>query len=190
MAIENRKNIMNFSEMRVEKLVDYLTTTHHESVKSAISRFNVYLKTIIKVDSNIHPEVNKISALINELTALMDVHMTKEEHILFPYISSLSKNQGSLSFEEKHLAENPINKIKLEHSKMTMILENIRKVSNNYLPSVNSSPALKLCYAQLFDFEQDIHRHIFLEEKILFPKVMEMENRNKNETKKSKEESI
>jgi regulator of cell morphogenesis and NO signaling len=66
-------------------------------------------------------------------------------------------------------------------------LENIRVVSNNYLPSVNSSPALKLCYAQLFDFEQDLHRHIFLEEKILFPKVLEIENRNNELVRKTDE---
>jgi regulator of cell morphogenesis and NO signaling len=187
MAGSTNKNTINFSEMRIDKLVDYLSNTHHSNVKSAISRFNVYLKTIIKVDSSVHPEVKKISSLLNELTTLVEQHLAMEEHLLFPYISKLVKSQGLLSDSESHLAENPVRKIKQEHSRMRALLENIRDVSNNYLPSVNSSPALKLCYAQLFDFEQDLHRHIFLEEKILFPKVIEIENRNNELVRKTDE---
>jgi regulator of cell morphogenesis and NO signaling len=183
MGSEKSNNSINFSEMRIDKLVDYLSNTHDVSVKSAISRFNVYLKTIIKVDSDLHPEVKQISLLIHELITLIDQHLIMEEHLLFPYVAALVKNQGLMSGSKENLAENPIKKIKTEHSRATEILALIRKVSNNYLPAVNSSPALKLCYAQLFDFEQDIHRHIFLEEKILFPKLLEMEKRNIDQSK-------
>jgi regulator of cell morphogenesis and NO signaling len=171
---------VNFSEMRLDKLVDYLSNTHHPYVKSAISRFKIYLKTIIKIDKEKHPEVQQISLLIGELTALMDQHLTMEEHLLFPYIDALVKKQGIWVGSSTPLSENPVKKIKAEHSRIIEILEKIREISNNYLPAVNSSPALKLCYAQLFDFEQDIHRHIFLEEKILFPKLLQMEKRNMN----------
>jgi regulator of cell morphogenesis and NO signaling len=178
MADTKNRSLMNFNEMHIDKLVDYLENTHHLSIKSAISRFNIYIKTIIKIDSEKHPEVKKISLLIKELTILMEQHLTMEEHLLFPYVWTLSKNQGLIQVSEISLLENPIKKIKAEHSKILEILEQIRKISNDYLPAVNSSPALKLCYAQLFDFEQDIHRHVFLEEKILFPKLLEMEKRN------------
>jgi regulator of cell morphogenesis and NO signaling len=184
MGSSNDKNTINYSEMRVDKLVEYLSTTHHSSIKCAISRFNVYLKTIIKVDRPIHPEVHKISILIQELANLMETHLALEEHLLFPYITNLSKNIELLGTKDAHLSENPIKKIKQEHLSMRSLLENIRKISNNFLPSVNSSPALKLCYAQLFDFEQDVHKHIFLEEKILFPKLTNMENRIKDQTQK------
>jgi regulator of cell morphogenesis and NO signaling len=178
MSRVKREAKINFSEMRIDKLVDYLSNTHDVSVKSAISRFNIYLKTIAKVDSTLHPEVKKISLLIHELTELTEQHLSMEEHLLFPYASTLFKTNGMRVSSDLHLTESPLKRIKTEHSRMTSILEEIRAASNNYFPAVNSSPALKLCYAQLFDFEQDIHRHIFLEEKILFPKLTEMERRN------------
>lgn len=177
------KSTINFNEMKIDKLVDYLSDTQHSYLKNAILRFSVYMKTILKVDSTIHPEVNKISSLISELTELVEQHLIMEEHLLFPYIRDLAKKNGLSSHVEKNLADNPVKKIKLGHSKIISILENIRGLSNNYLPAVNSSPALKLCYAQLFDFEQDIHRHVFLEEKILFPKLKELEQRNYDQKK-------
>lgn len=176
-------NRIDITAMSVDKLVNYLADTLQPNIKSAISRFNVYIKTIIKVDSDIHPEVKKISILLQELTNQMDQHLAMEEHLLFPYVEVLSKNQGIMSSMQTNLSEIPFKRIKEEHSKIINNLENIRKISNNYLPSVNSSPALKLCYAQLFDFEQDIHRHIFLEEKILFPKLLEIEKRDNSQKK-------
>jgi regulator of cell morphogenesis and NO signaling len=184
MGSSKGKNTINFNEMGLDKLLHYLSDTHDSIIKGAVSRFKVYIKTITKVDGDIHPEVKKISVLIQELTALIEQHLILEEHLLFPYIETMIKTNGALPQLEPNLSENPLKKIKAEHNKIITILKKIRIISNDYLPGVNSSPALKLCYAQLFDFEQDIHRHIFLEEKILFPKLVEIEKRN-NTTKET-----
>jgi regulator of cell morphogenesis and NO signaling len=186
MRDQKHSKTLNLTEMKLEKLINYISNNHHPNVKSSLSRFNLYMKTIIKVDTPMHPEVEKISMLIKDLTSLMDQHLIMEENLLFPYIKALSDNKKLFLFCKDHLSESPLKKIKIEHMQILTILAKIRQLSNNFLPSVNSSPSLKLCYAQLFDFEQDIHRHVFLEEKILFPKLSKLELRNSKQIKDSK----
>jgi regulator of cell morphogenesis and NO signaling len=176
-----RKTIeaINFNEMRPDILADYIVNTHHLNIKKALQKFEVQLKTILKIDSEKHPQVIEVDELMRLLKSLMEQHLVMEERFLFPYIRKLFE---SASGNQRKLLENPINKLKLEHLKAQALLKSIRRISGNYTPPPQASPALKLCYAQLFDFEQDIQKHIFLEEGILFPKLLQLEkqfiNRN------------
>lgn len=171
---------VNFNEMKVDKLVDYVINTHHSFIKEALNTFDVHLKTVVKIDMKNHPEIKPINILMFELKFLLEQHLNMEEHILFPYINGIIKNQKYNALLTEKLIENPIHKITKEHDEVEFLLKKIRNLSNNYRPPVDSSPSLKLCYAQLFDLEQDIHKHIFLEEKFLFPKMRELEKRNLN----------
>ncbi len=166
--------VVNFNELRADKLIEYIIDTHHSYIKNALSRFNVHSKTIVKVDLMIHPEVSLINQLTQELKELLEQHLNFEKYILFPYIKKLIVNTKESS---NYLLDSPIKKIRSEHLKIAAHLKQIRVLSNNYTPSVNSSPALKLCYAQLFDLEQDIHKHAFLAENVLFSKLSDLEKR-------------
>lgn len=176
----NSKSAVNFNEMRADKLIEYIIDNHHTYIKDALIAYNVHSKTIVKVDSGIHPEVIEIFQLSQELKDLLEQHLNFEEYILFPYIRKLMEKAVEPSAS---LLDSPINKIRSEHSKISNVLKKIRELSSNYTASVNSSPALKLCYAQLFDLEQDVNKHAFLEENILFAKLIELEKRNSS-TKK------
>lgn len=172
-VVEHRRNI-NFEDLRLDKLMEYIIETHHAYIKKALSSFNVHSKTIVKVDSDVHPEVLSINKLLQQLKDLLEQHLIFEEFILFPYIKKLMESTVEST---DTLLDNPIKKIRTEHLRISKLLTEMRILSNNYTPAVNSSPALKLCYAQLFDLEQDIHKHTFLEENILFSKLIELEKR-------------
>lgn len=172
--------VVNFNELSLEKLAEYISNTHHAYLKEMILSFKVHLKTIVKVDNKNYPEVLLIGNKIEELRSLLEQHLNMEEHILFPYLKNLLKKQDSVTDGSESRAGILILKIKKEHVKISEVINLIRKLSNDYTPAGNSSPSLKLCYAQMFDLEQDLHRHIFIEEQILFPKLLEYEKRMVN----------
>jgi regulator of cell morphogenesis and NO signaling len=177
MKAGKRTEIINFNDISLERLIEYISNTHHKYLKETILTLKVHLKTMLKIDSLAHPEVKKISDNIDGLKLLLEQHLVMEEHILFPYLKTISKKEDMQSNGPASLSGSLILKIKKEHSKINAIIKEIRKLSDNYTPAINSSPALKLCYARMFDLEQDLHRHIFTEERILFPKLLEFENR-------------
>jgi regulator of cell morphogenesis and NO signaling len=172
-------NVVNFNEMSIDKLVGYISSTHHSYLKEVIHSFSVHLKTMLKVDVKDHAEVISMRDEIVKLKALLEQHITMEEHILFPYINRLILKNEPLRKTEI-ISESLIRKIKKEHLTILMIINKIRVLSKGYTPPVNSSPTLKLCYAQMFDLEQDIYRHVFVEENILFPKLLDFEKRLTN----------
>ncbi|MCX6295412.1 MAG: hemerythrin domain-containing protein [Bacteroidetes bacterium] len=180
MKIINSGSVVNFNGMKADKLVEYIINTHHSYIKDALSTFNVHSKTIVKIDSALYPEVIAIYQLSQELKELLEQHLSFEEYILYPYIKKLIENSEESS---DNLLENPINKIREENTNISNIFKKLRILSGNYVASVNSSPALKLCYAQLFDLEQDVNKHAFLEENILFSKLNELEKRKTNSKK-------
>ncbi len=58
------------------------------------------------------------------------------------------------------------------HTSILRLFRKLRLLTNNYMAPDSATPALRLSYAQLFNFEQDMIRHVFLEEQILFPKLL------------------
>jgi regulator of cell morphogenesis and NO signaling len=54
-------------------------------------------------------------------------------------------------------------------------LSELKNLANDYILSEEANAVLKMCFAEITALEQDIHRHIFLENNILFRKVIGLE---------------
>ena len=52
----------------------------------------------------------------------------------------------------------------------------ISELSNNYTPPADACNTYRITYAMLDEFEKDLHRHIHLENNILFPRAIELES--------------
>lgn len=178
MSKKGNFKVTNPSNMHVDMLCDYILSTYHVSIKQSLSVLPVYIKTMEAIDKNKHNEVAKIAELFVALKELIEQLLGKEENIFFPYIKKLSESLRYNTKESKSvvgLSKRPLATIKEEHEKIKFLLQEMRSLSNEYTPANDSSPSLKLCYAHLFNFEQDVYKHIFLKENFLFPKVAELE---------------
>lgn len=51
----------------------------------------------------------------------------------------------------------------------------IATLTNNYTPPADACNTYKVTFSMLNDFEQDLHKHIHLENNILFPKAAALE---------------
>lgn len=64
-----------------------------------------------------------------------------------------------------------------EHESAGDILKEIAKLSNNYTPPEGACNTFKALYSKLNEFEQDLHQHIHLENNILHPKAVKLEQK-------------
>lgn len=184
MKSTKKGEVVNYNLLGLDELVEFISKTYHNYLKELIFSLEVHLGTMLKIDTIKDSGVTSIRNCVQELKILLEQHVSREENILFPFISKLTKNNKNSNLEPEIFSGHLINKIKMEHAKISEILNKIRKLSHNYSPPANSSPALKLCYAQLFNLEQDIHKHIFVEENILFPKLLDFEKKKIRDIKK------
>jgi regulator of cell morphogenesis and NO signaling len=96
--------------------------------------------------------------------------MRKEEMILFPYIKKLEDAvKHNLPKPVPHFGtvENPINMMIHEHD----------SAGNNFTPPGHACNTYWVLYAKLKEFYEDLMLHIHLENNILFPKAIQLEQK-------------
>lgn len=169
---------IDFKSWPMDLLADYIEKTHHRYVEKAIEQLQPYLAKICKVHGGEHPELFTIAKLFNESATELTAHMEKEEQVLFPYVRKLQiylDKEGSLEQPHFGTVRNPIQMMMAEHEAEGNRFEEIAKLSNNYTPPQDACNTYKVTFALLQEFENDLHRHIHLENNILFPLAIEKE---------------
>ena len=62
-----------------------------------------------------------------------------------------------------------------EHETAGIILKQLYRLSGGYTAPEDACNTYRVLYGKLKEFEDDLHRHIHLENNILFPKAIELE---------------
>lgn len=168
----------NFEKWELNELAQHIVNTHHAYVRSAITQIGEHLLKVTAKHSSKHPFIIQINNVFvsaaNELTG----HMIKEERVLFPLIKYINECK---KFEERPKAggygsiKNPIAQMETEHIAAGDYMGEIRKLSNNYSVPQDACTTFKLTYTELQEFEKDLFKHIHLENNILFPGAIRLE---------------
>jgi regulator of cell morphogenesis and NO signaling len=169
----------NFSEWNPSFLIDYIVNVHHTYVVNSMPVIMEHAAKVVNAHGERHPEVIKIFSLFKDVQEELNSHMMKEEKMLFPYIKRLADvfNNGKVTeFPPFGSINNPIRMMELEHENAGIILAEIRNLSNSLTPPEDACNTFRVLYGELNDFEKDLHKHIHLENNILFPKAVEMES--------------
>jgi regulator of cell morphogenesis and NO signaling len=102
--------------------------------------------------------------------------MEKEETILFPKIKETEiLSSTGRSSEIVNSIKNIVDKMEADHEEAGDILYEIRTLTNNYTPPQDACTTFKVTLAELKEFEEDLHKHVHLENNILFPKAIQLE---------------
>ena len=164
--------------MGPSELVDHIVDTHHLFTTREIQRLVPLAEKVASRHGENHAELLEIRDLFVELAEEMTVHMKKEEMHLFPYITQLDRalKAGRMApMPPFGSVNNPVRMMMFEHDNAGEVLRKLRDLSGDYTAPADSCPSYKGLYAGLEDFERDMHRHIHLENNVLFPQAIEME---------------
>ncbi|MEO5561895.1 MAG: iron-sulfur cluster repair di-iron protein [Chitinophagaceae bacterium] len=157
-------------------LAEYIVTVHHAYVKKEMPRILAYLDKVVSKHGDQHPEIKKIALLFTELSVEMDLHMNKEEYVLFPRIAKVEKQILSQEDSDKGIfyLKSPVMIMEQEHDHAGTIMAQIRELTNNYSVPANACTTYRLLFSCLEMFEADLHRHVHLENNLLFPKALKL----------------
>ena len=168
----------NYDQWSLDFLVDYIINNHHEFTRNKLPEIGKYAKKVAGVHGERHEELKEIYYEFTMLHTEIFNHLDKEERILFPYIKQLveAKKEG-IKPEKPEFGEaaNPIAMMEEEHDEAGGSMAKIRKLSNDFAPPADACTTYRLLYQNLEGFEKDLHKHVHLENNILFPKALELE---------------
>lgn len=169
---------IDYNSWPLDLLADYVEKKHHRYIEEKTPILTAFLDKLRKVHGNAHPELFEIYDLFTTSAGELAQHMKKEELILFPFIKKMVNSKlTNTALEEPHFGsvENPIAMMKHEHESEGERFEKISQLSNGYTPPADACNTYKVTYAMLDEFEKDLHTHIHLENNILFPKAIKLQ---------------
>lgn len=165
---------IDFRQWSADLLCDYIEKKHHRYVRKRAMEIPPFLEKVARVHGNGHPELLTIRDLFLEAVSNLKLHLEKEENDLFPRIRKMVE-EGNDAHAEVY--ENLLQQLQDEHKQEGERFARIAELSNNYNPPQGACNTFKVSYALLSEFEEDLHKHIHLENNILFSKIRHLQNK-------------
>ncbi len=168
----------NWQSEPLSELLAHIQSTHHVYTREEIARLGPLFDKVCSVHGKNHPELLRLREFFSGLAEELTTHLMKEEKVLFPYILRLEE---AVVAKEPVLpppfgsVRNPVAMMMHEHDGAGSALRSMRQVSNGYAAPPDACVSFQTLYQALEAFEADLHQHIHLENNVLFPRAIEME---------------
>jgi len=170
---------VNWSEQSLASLISHIVEKHHAYCREEGLRLQPLLAKVVSKHGEHNPELSQVQDAFSSLRNELGMHMMKEEQMLFPYIIALEDSATHKSAPPRApfgTVQNPVRMMVQEHDDAGHLLKEIRSLTGNFTAPQNACTSFKALYQGLEAFEADLHRHIHLENNILFPRAINLED--------------
>lgn len=142
------------------ELIDHIQTRYHDVHRQQIPEL---IELSSKVES-VHAGKPNVPAglaqIFEQIRGEMEVHMKKEELILFPAMRKPASDKMA----------DQLGDFRHDHDEHGELLDQIARLTNNYTPPENACRTWQALYRGAEQFRTDLTEHIHLENNILFPR--------------------
>ena len=148
-------------------LTRYIETRYHARHRQQLPTLFKMAEMIedLHVDDRHVPE--GLSGLLGRMIGEMEVHMKKEELILFPAVRKAASGLDA-----------PIAAMRQGHGDHAADIAQIGQLTNGLTLPPDACPIWTRLYAELGEFVAELEEHIRLENEVLFPRVETRSGRN------------
>lgn len=176
LAKKNDNTRLPFDQMTAEQLISYILIHHHFYVKQSMPIILSHVEKVATKHGDRFPYMIKVFQLFNAINEEMIMHILKEEKILFPRIKEIENTfneHRKLKISSGYINA-PVSVLEQEHDHAGEILYEIRNLTSNYTPPIDACTTFKVSLFELKEFEEDLHKHVHLENNLLFPLAKKM----------------
>lgn len=151
-------------------LCEYIVTKHHQFLKDELPRLFAMSQRVAQVHGGHTPSLVEVFQVFTDMARELDDHMEKEEKVLFPAIAKLAAGEAS----GLGALDGPVECMLHEHDDAGEALAKLRGLTNGFAPPPEACNTYRALFAGLADLEEDLHKHIHLENSVLFPQALSM----------------
>ena len=160
-------------------LVHFIVDKYHADLRVELPRLAQMAAKVLDAHGAKHPDVlPALDATFRGLREELEMHMMKEERVLFPYIERLAvlaaDGQG-LPASPFGSIQAPIGMMEHEHDDAAQALARLRQLTDGYTPPADACNTFRGLYYGLAELEKALHEHIHLENNVLFPRAARLE---------------
>jgi regulator of cell morphogenesis and NO signaling len=114
----------------------------------------------------------KVNEIFQTFKTQLELHMDKEEMVLFPGIVATEATGSAQIFGCGGGIEHPIEVMNKEHDDAGGALCAMRILTNDYAPPADACTTYKVLLFSLAQLESQMHQHVHKENNILFPRAL------------------
>lgn len=163
----------------LDTMVKYITATHTYYTDIALPAVEEKLHRLMEGSKLSEKEILLVTNFFNDYKKDFMVHITQEEEHILPYVLELER-QSSLEKPDpgfiQKLQSYSISEFEKEHDRLEISLKHLSELIIKYLPPFDD---LHLCHEvlnELAGLMKDLVDHADVEDKVLIPRVAELES--------------
>ncbi|MEQ8517902.1 MAG: hemerythrin domain-containing protein [Cytophagales bacterium] len=177
-SLRDQPSVSDLKSIPVDLLIAYLQSMHQRFLWRRLP----YMQDLIE---NLDPLEFNSSDIIKDLKFIFPIfvddfihHIHEEEDQLFRNVLEMyaiakrGKNPGKMFMLTN---QKPIHEMAALHHDDDDEMEGIRNLTSNYQLPENSELNLRVIFAELQEFEEELSRHACIENEILFPKAIALQ---------------
>jgi regulator of cell morphogenesis and NO signaling len=179
----DKPQLLDLDKYPLDLVIEYLKHTHQIFVKQRLPYIS---KLISELDNNkIDKSVKDLKFIFPFFVEDFIKHIYGEEDTLFTYVlslfSALNKNHNISSIYYA-MEKYSVREYALQHNDEDE-MKGLRQLTNNYSLDGIKDIHLKVIYQELKSFDEELTKHAQIENEILFPKALSLENEIKKQIK-------
>jgi len=166
--------MVSWAERSLTELCEHIEQQHHAYLRVTLPRLEALMQRVVEAHAARHPELYEVQRTLASLRGELEMHMVKEERVLFPAIRALERSGGGLDFPFGSVA-NPISVMEAEHQDAATALQRLYELTSGYQVPEDGCSAYSALLSGLKELSADLRRHIHEENNILFPRALRIE---------------
>lgn len=158
----------------IPQLIGYILFNHHHYMDHELPRLARVLEEAVREDAGVHRELLELHEHLRRFLTTFQAHMREEETQFFPFCMLLYSDPAAAALGQEGL-ENLIRVIHMEDEQLLLDLDRVREKTRWYHIPPNAGKAYRALLSGLRGLEVDLRRHMRVESRILYPKVVAFE---------------
>jgi regulator of cell morphogenesis and NO signaling len=168
------------SQWSVDFLIDYVVNIHHTYQQTALPLLTTNLTKLAATHSRNFTYAEELLSVFRWMETEIMANIKEEKEVIFPYIKQLMHAYES---REPYAAllvrtlRKPINNvISREEKIINTYVNNIREITSAYTIPPGACSTHKVTFSYLKELDDDLTDHLYLENRVLFPRTFEIES--------------
>lgn len=173
-----KKQLQNFL---LQEIIHYLSNTHSYYLNTKVPEIQGYID---EMERKVSKDNLKNIVLLNNFFKQYQIelarHLNNEDEKIFPYVKSLEEAVKKGYYDDDlilKIKNEPIEKYERNHDDLEVKLSDLKNLIIKFLPPVLCKDLCQRLLTELFRLESDIKNHTMIEEKVLVPKVKQLEHK-------------
>ena len=171
---------LRLEDYPIELIIAYLKHSHYVFIKDRLKYLGNIIENYPEQDTTLMAD---IKAVFPEFAREFIEHVYEEEDTVFTHILQLKKIQENKAFIDPKDIQFPNQSIQTfeeEHHHNDDEMKGLRELTKNYQYSDSNDPHAKVILDSLRKFHDELKNHAKIENDILFPRALKLENEVKS----------